>query len=48
MSDCSPSNKERELVLDRRETVYVHLIDEFDFETVVEGSTRGTFRLDTC
>ena len=47
MSDCSPVNKERELGLDRRETVYFDLIDEHDIATVIEGSTRGFCRSDT-
>ena len=46
MSDCAPVNKERELNVDRRETVCFYLIDELDIATVIEGSTRGTFSSD--
>ena len=47
MSDCSSVDRERELNLDRREIVYFYLIDELDIATLIEGSTRGTFRSDT-
>ena len=47
MSDCSPTDRERELGLDRRETGYFYPTDELDAATVIEVSTRGTLRSDT-
>ena len=39
VSDCSPSNRERELGLDRRETGQFCPTDELDTATVIEVST---------
>ena len=47
MSDCSPTNRERELGLDRRETGSFYPTDELDAATVIEVSTRGKLRSDT-
>ena len=41
MSDCSPANRERELGLERRETVLFYPTDEVDAATVLAGSTHG-------
>ena len=47
MSDCSPANRERELGLDRRETGKFYPTDELGAATVIEVSTRRTFRSDS-
>ena len=41
MSDCSPTNRERELGLNRRETSLFYPIHELDTATMIAGSTRG-------
>ena len=47
MSDCSPTNRERELGSDRRETSKFYSTDELGTATVFEGSMRGTLRSDS-
>ena len=42
MLDCSPTNRERELGLDRRETGLFYPTDEIVAATVIRLSTRGT------
>ena len=44
--DCSPTNRERELGLDRRETGYIYPTDGMGIVTVIEASTRGTLHSD--
>ena len=41
MSDCSPTNRERELGFNRRETGLVYPIHELDTATMIAGSTPG-------